>query len=644
MPPSRGSHAMSQLPPQQSRLLDKTDALRAISANMPVELPQLIIISNLSSEKSTVLEVISGVHFPDTYHIYRCPVTEIVLRRDPQTRIHVSIESGEAGNQKLRETHQWSSSDDELPALLEQAKKRMDSFDNGAPVNLSERILRIKISGPETPHLTLVDLSELDCPIFQYPESQVNKALSEVARNYLKSTRSLFLAVINVEFEGNLEGFLDIVKLWDSKLERTFGVISQPQKLTAGSNEENNCLKFIKNEKVKLQLGWHIVRDRSFETCNIPHDTRDEQELAFFDQGKWSSLPREVVDVENLRRRLSSLLAEHTLRLMPAMTADVEQMITDREQQLIKLKPERKGLRSQRGYLLEISSKLQHITEQALGGVYTDDFFGSYGENTNSALKFRGLRAVIRELNESFAEAMNIRGCRRIIGYPGCPSSTQTDRFNPYMAGWTPKRVDFVTLQNEISEQAGHSRGTELPGAVNQFVVGSLFRDQAEPWKELAATHLNNAWAAANYFICQAVRHLTDEQTYSRIVEAYVHPEMERLKEALVTKLSELTLSIERRHPLPVGKSYLEKIRKSQHARQLAQLKSNLGIPSFPSALQSTEESEKSFKSSDLERAIDRLPGKSQFEASAAIEQMQEYYDVSIAPLKPKFDAQHSDD
>lgn len=145
--------------------------------------------------------------------------------------------------------------------------------------------------------------------------------------------------------------------------------------------------------------------------------------------------------------------------------------------------------------------------------------------------------------------------------------------------------VLFPSLRNEINEQARHSRGTELPGTVNQFVVGSLFRDQAESWNELAAMHLNNSWAAANYFICQAVRHLSDEQTYSRIVEAYVHPEMERLNEALITKLSELTLSIERHHPLPVENSHLEKIRKPQHARQLAQLKSNLGFPNFPSAL-----------------------------------------------------------
>lgn len=208
----------------------------------------------------------------------------------------------------------------------------------------------------------------------------------------------------------------------------------------------------------------------------------------------------------------------------------------------------------------------------------------------------------------------------------------------PIMAGWVPQYVNFVELQNEVNEQARNSGGTELPGAVNHFLVGSLFRDQAKPWKDLAEAHLRNAWEAANYFVCQAIHYLTDDHTYSRLVEAFVHPEMERLKETLLVKMNELASSIERRHLLPVGKAYLSKIRKSQQERQLALLKSNLGLSSNPSASQPPTETERSFKCSDLERAMDQLPSsKGQLEASEAIDQMQECYDVSKARLQSNF-------
>lgn len=51
--------------------------------------------------------------------------------------------------------------------------------------------------------------------------------------------------------------------------------------------------------------------------------------------------------------------------------------------------------------------------------------------------------------------------------------------------GWLgPSMREFDELQNGVNEQAGNSGGTELPGVVNQFVAGSLFRDQAKLWED----------------------------------------------------------------------------------------------------------------------------------------------------------------
>lgn len=551
-------HAMHLPQAQEFKLLGKIDALRAAGVDILVELPQLIIFGNRSTEKSAVLEAISHVHFPDMYSVGEILVTEIILRQSPQLRIDVSIEPRQsrerlAARQEPRQTHHWSSSKDcDLPALLQQAAKRIGSSEAGiSRTNLRNGVLRIKISGPKTPNLTLVDLAELD---FQ---ARKNELLSEMTRKHLKNTRSLFLAVLDVESEGNLEGVLNTAKTWDPKLERVFVILYQPQKLAVGSHEEA-YREFVNNDTLKLQLGWHVLCDRSLESYNIPQSTRDEHNQDLFKQEPWASLPREAVGVDPLRRRLGSMLTEHVRRCMSSVEADIQGVITEDEKEIKALGPERGSLHAQRGFLLDISNKLQLLTEQALSGVYTDEFFGAYGDHTNNTLKFRRLRAIIRELNESFAEAMNIRGCRRIIQDPECPtSSMQTSRFNPYMAGWVPQYVNFVELQNEVNEQARNSGGTELPGAVNHFLVGSLFRDQAKPWKDLAEAHLRNAWEAANYFVCQAIHYLTDDHTYSRLVEAFVHPEMERLKETLLVKLNELASSIERRHLLPVGKAYL---------------------------------------------------------------------------------------
>lgn len=52
-----------------------------------------------------------------------------------------------------------------------------------------------------------------------------------------------------------------------------------------------------------------------------------------------------------------------------------------------------------------------------------DEFFGGFKDYTATTEEspFRRLRAIIRELNECFTEAMSIRGNRRIIQLSGQP-------------------------------------------------------------------------------------------------------------------------------------------------------------------------------------------------------------------------------
>lgn len=165
--------AMSQLQSQQSELLDKIDELRAIGVGGLVELPQIIVCGNQSSGKSSVLEAISRVRFPSKNNICTRFATEIVLRRNPSDRIKVYIEPGdsrkdEQEQQKLRAfTSESFSSSGDLPTLIENAKECMGlSSTDPSSTGFSDDVLKVEISGPDKPELTLVDL-----PGFYYSSS-----------------------------------------------------------------------------------------------------------------------------------------------------------------------------------------------------------------------------------------------------------------------------------------------------------------------------------------------------------------------------------------------------------------------------------------------------------------------------------------
>ncbi|KAJ5181073.1 Dynamin [Penicillium cf. griseofulvum] len=633
-------HAMNQLQSQQSELLDKIDELRAIGVGGLVELPQIIVCGNQSSGKSSVLEAISRVRFPSKSNICTRFAIEIVLRRSPHEKIKVSIEPGdsrkdEQEQQNLRAfTSESFSSSEDLPTLVEYAKECMGlSSTDPSSTGFSDDVLKVEISGPEKPELTLVDLPGLYYSSSSEQNAQGMEIVQRLTEKYMKSSRSIILAVISARADYHIQKVLNIAQSFDPKYERVLGIVTQPDIPEAGSEEQETYVQFIKNEKVKLQLGWHVLRNRSFETRNISDDARDVQEKEFFERGRWASLPRDQVGIESLRHRLSKVLLGHVYRNLPGLIADIQERIARNEQALAKMGAPRTTLQEQRHFLVDISSRFARITNQALNGSYVDEFFGGFEDHTATTEEapFRRLRAIIRELNECFAEAMSIRGNRRIIQFLGQPSSVkdvEQERSKPYMDDWTPLYITQESIVDEIKEQARQSRGIELPGSANQLLVGSLFRDQSQPWEAIAKSHLLNTWDSVEYFIQLVLKNLTDDHTRPLLMRHLIGPKMEKMKESLLEKLSELTSYHKRGHPLPVGKSFLSKVQESRKNRQISALKTSLQSVSYPSTGENTRNT---FDVRDLERATSQLELSSdQFAAAEIIDQMQAYYETAI--------------
>jgi hypothetical protein len=50
--------------------------------------------------------------------------------------------------------------------------------------------------------------------------------------------------------------------------ERTLSVITKPDRLPAGSGTESVYITLVRNEDIFFKLGWHVVKNRSFEDEN----------------------------------------------------------------------------------------------------------------------------------------------------------------------------------------------------------------------------------------------------------------------------------------------------------------------------------------------------------------------------------------
>lgn len=133
------------------------------SSTCPTSEPQIIVCGDQSSGKSSVLEAISGVSFPIRSSLCTRFPTELVLRKSSQVGVCVSIvphrSRSESEQEALAQFHEELDSFEGLPQLIENAKSAMGIYTNAK--SFSNDLLRVEVSGPDRPHLTIVDLPGL---------------------------------------------------------------------------------------------------------------------------------------------------------------------------------------------------------------------------------------------------------------------------------------------------------------------------------------------------------------------------------------------------------------------------------------------------------------------------------------------------
>lgn len=630
--------------PNAKTLFDKIDELRTIGVGGLVELPQLIVCGDQSSGKSSVLEAISRVRFPARTVICTRFAIEVILRRSPEPKFRVSIEPGESQTdeeeiQRLREFSLESlpDSSDDAPFedLIEKAQEWMhiDSSSESF-TGFSDDILRIEISGPEKPELTLVDLPGMYRSKSEEQSSEGIKFVQNITERYMKNERSIILAVLTAKSNYTNQSILDKAEEFDPDFGRTLAIVTAPDMLSAGSAEENLYLQYIRNEKKPMKLGWHVLRNRGYEQRNSSDDERDELEKKFFETGKWNSLSREIVGIKSLRLRLSVILFDHVRRNFPGLVRDIQSKIASHKHNLARLGASRSTLQEQRSFLVDISNKFTTIVDQGLKGHYEKPFFNEKDENSMNGDNRRRLRAVIWKLNEFFVDAITVRGCRREIievesdansfaniGRPG---------FKNYMECWIPERISLLDLIKETMEEAQDKHGLEFPGNSNPLLVRELFRQQSSPWELIAKLHIETACDAVDQFAGSALRFLTDDYTFQTIFNNIVAPELEKLRFSVLEKLNELTSHSKYGYPLPVKKNYPADIERRRMFRRVQALKDRRR----EQKVQDEGHTKLPFEAQLDKAAMEMLRRGDEMAAVETIDQATVYYEVSSSRVQ----------
>jgi GTPase SAR1 family protein len=551
------SHALNLLQSaDQMQLLDEIDKLRSHGISHYVSLPQLIVCGDQSSGKSSVLEAISGISFPTKDNLCTRFATEVILRKNTAVNLSVAIVPSQTRSEdECERLSQFRETLEDLkafPDLIEKAKDVMGV--TGSSNAFSNDVLRVEISGPDKPHLTIVDL-----PGLIHSENKLQSAadvtlVGEMVQRYMRNERSIILAVISAQNDYANQIVLKLAKGVDPTGRRTLGIITKPDTLHERPESEMAFVNLARNEDVEFRLGWHVLRNRDYRSRDSSMEARDRAEMDFLSQGVWKDLPRTSVGIAPLRERLSRVLLDQIKAELPSLVEEIQISLNDCQSKLAKLGTPRNTVNEQRMYLLEISQSFQSLTKAAVDGTYSDPFFGNPGVPVDYDKR---LRAVVQNLNLDFAEAMRLYGHSREIS-ENITSLHGTTKRGPL----TPRVVSRAEFIQKIRELLRTSRGRELPGMFNPLIVGDLFSEQSEKWEHLAQAHLRETTDMVRNFLQLALSHLTDETTSQAILREIIDPHEEHKSKTLAKKLEELSEPHQKGHPITYNHYFIENIQK----------------------------------------------------------------------------------
>ncbi|GAW17592.1 hypothetical protein ANO14919_070510 [Xylariales sp. No.14919] len=608
----------------QLELLDAVDQLRLQGIDHYISLPQIIVCGDQSSGKSSVLEAISGVPFPVKSNLCTRFPTELILRRSSRADVAVSIVSHETLNggekQALSAFREKLGGFEGLPELIESAKMAMGISMQGK--GFSKDLLRIEISGPHHPHLTIVDL-----PGLIHSETKNQSALDvelvrDVVQTYMKQPRSIILAVVSAKNDIGNQMVLRLARSIDPTGRRTMGVITKPDTLVEGSNSQADFVSLAKNKEVEFDLGWHVLKNLDSDKVqgsSLLH-RRNQEEQAFFSEGVWSRLPSSMLGVKTLRTRLSEILLRQIATELPSLIKEIDDKLENCTDILSQLGEPRATEREQRLFLARIAEKFQYLIHDVRNGTYTDPFFE--GAETERGYEQR-LRAVIQQLNRDFASKMLQSGhARRIVSTVAANQSNAVTR------------DQFV---GEVQELMRRTRGRELPGRFNSLIVTDLFVKQSQPWRDIVIGHVDACWAAAKQSLELAISSFAEGAIGTNLLQMVIVPALDSLKKEVDLKAGDLIDSQVRCHPVTYNEQYLEAVHRinDQRRREFYTKTVQSVFGDVSSNTSRYGHSNSYVTESQINSLLDKLsqrrePDDERRAASEAVDCMEAYYSVAL--------------
>lgn len=410
--------------------------------------------------------------------------------------------------------------------------------------------------------------------------------IKTLVNDYISEKRTIILAVISAKNDYANQIILKRCRDFDPEGTRTLGIITKPDFLRAGSENEALWLDLAQNKDIYFELGWHMLKNRSDEEHSLSFQERNSKEGQFFNTGNYKKLRKDMKGIDSLRQRLSLLLFNHLKKELPDFRAELDAMAQETTEEIEKLGQARSTLLEQRVYLTELFTSVRDILRQASNGDYDHKFFGALNVNKSvmEGNNARRLRAVVQSLNMSFADRIRCDGRSYVVSNNEMENMEETsdedvtrsdkDDHEQSSDDGFPQNPTTLSKMMSHRQEVQHvidvmtrSRGRELQGTFNPLLIRDLFQELSTKWEAFARAHIAAVVKASELFVFEVLQSVSIKEVKERLRIHVVQP---NLKSNQVSALQEFTqiMSDKARHAITYNHYFSDTLQKLQQQRR----------------------------------------------------------------------------
>ena len=354
-----------------------------------------------------------------------------------------------------------------------------------------EHSIRVELMSPDVPDLTVIDLPGIVRTAVAGQTGDVMGQVDALLNRYLKLERTVVLAVIPVNVDIATADILERAQKVDPEGRRTIGVLTKPDLVDKGAEEE--VMAVLQGHRKPLRLGYIMVKNRSQEQINAGltlADAKISEQQYFLGHSHFGQLDSTFFGVENLASTLTSVLVGRIRDTLPQIRKEVQAKLKEVSQTLSDHgKPPPPTPDECR---MEFSSLLNSVAgdlRNSVDGKYDSSVFMKHDVSVRTMARVRN--GPWSELKDKILLELQ----------PSCEDSG-------------PWSIDV------LKQRVRDMRGRELPGFPRHDVFKMFVKEYLKDWKEPAFTAIEDTGNILDEVFGMVVEHHVPQAQFPQLHHA----------------------------------------------------------------------------------------------------------------------------